>query len=280
VQATHTPPRQYLRRGGVILCYIASLHPEPLSLYLFSSITPKKQLALDSLAILETMKSVGKGLSHCQYCGKSLQGLSRTGRARRNCSDPCRNKAANRTKVSPVPKVEISCELCATKFVARLGIRFCSIKCRRTNTIQKQKAKRQAIYEQKYPDGIVTVVCTWCNLPRSYQFGSSTPTAYHPKCTIEAQRARYRIKTVKRQGLVNNPSRLAADEVIRVHGQNCSICGELIDLTLKRTSSMGLTVDHWIPLSKGGSDDMTNLRPAHWICNRRKSDSLPKEVNA
>jgi 5-methylcytosine-specific restriction endonuclease McrA len=51
-------------------------------------------------------------------------------------------------------------------------------------------------------------------------------------------------------------------------------------LTLLRTSKMGLTVDHWIPLSKGGSDDMSNLRPAHWICNRRKSNSLPKETNA
>jgi 5-methylcytosine-specific restriction endonuclease McrA len=27
-------------------------------------------------------------------------------------------------------------------------------------------------------------------------------------------------------------------------------------------------------------DDMSNLRPAHWNCNRKKSDKLPKEVNA
>jgi 5-methylcytosine-specific restriction endonuclease McrA len=25
---------------------------------------------------------------------------------------------------------------------------------------------------------------------------------------------------------------------------------------------------------------MSNLRPAHWNCNRKKSDKLPKEVNA
>jgi 5-methylcytosine-specific restriction endonuclease McrA len=85
---------------------------------------------------------------------------------------------------------------------------------------------------------------------------------------------------VKRQSLVIKPSRLAADEVVRVYGSNCAICNQPIDLTLKRTSSMGLTVDHWIPLSKGGSDEMSNLRPAHWTCNRKKSDKLPKEVNA
>ena len=37
---------------------------------------------------------------------------------------------------------------------------------------------------------------------------------------------------------------------------------------------MGLTVDHVIPLSKGGSDELENLRPAHWICNNRKSDKV------
>ena len=226
------------------------------------------------------MKSVGKGLSHCQCCGKSLQGLSKTGRARRNCSDQCRNKAANRAKLSPVPKIDLTCELCKAQFVGRSGLRFCSKACRHTNRIQLQKAKRHSTYQKKYPDGLVTATCKWCNQPRTYEFGKSTPTAYHPKCTVEAQRARYRIKTVKRQGLINKPSRLAADQVVKEHGNNCAICQKPIDLTLKRTSKMGLTVDHWIPLSKGGSDDMSNLRPAHWICNRRKSDTLPKEVNA
>jgi 5-methylcytosine-specific restriction endonuclease McrA len=226
------------------------------------------------------MKRVGKGLSHCQYCGTSLDGLSLTGRARRNCSDSCRNKAANRAKKNPVPKTEMTCELCQCRFVARSGIRFCSRECRERNRIQRQKSKRHSTYQEKYPDGIVTASCNWCNEPRTYEFGTSTPTAYHPKCTIEAQRARYRIKTVKRQNLVVKPSRLAADEVVRAYGSNCSVCQEPIDLDLKRTSRMGLTVDHWIPLSKGGSDDLTNLRPAHWICNLKKSNSLPKETNA
>jgi 5-methylcytosine-specific restriction endonuclease McrA len=226
------------------------------------------------------MKRVGKGLSHCQYCGKPLKGLSATGRARRNCSDQCRNKAANRAKAVPALKIELTCQICQSKFVGRAGVRFCSKQCRRRNTINNQRTKRHISYQEKYPNGMVTVTCGWCKQPRSYPFGTSTVTAYHPGCTIEAQRARYRIKTVKRQSLTNKPSRLAADEVVRVHGQNCSICGELIDLTLKRTSSRGLTVDHWIPLSKGGSDDISNLRPAHWSCNRKKSDKLPKEVNA
>ena len=223
---------------------------------------------------------MSKGLTHCQNCGKSLQGLSSTGRARRNCSDTCRNKAANRVKQKPVSQIEQTCGICQASFIARLNVRFCSAQCRQANATNLQRFRRHLIYKEKHPNGIVTVTCGWCKEPRAYPFGTSTVTAYHPKCTIEAQRARYRIKTVKRQNLVAKPSRLAADEVVRTYGSNCSVCQEPIDLELKRTSRMGLTVDHWIPLSKGGSDDLSNLRPAHWICNLKKSNSIPKETNA
>ena len=223
---------------------------------------------------------MSQGLSHCQNCGKSLQGLSSTGRPRRNCSDRCRNKAANRSKLKPVPKLHQTCGVCQASFVAHLGVSFCSATCRKTNSTNLQRAKRHSLYKQKYPDGLVTTICGWCKEPRTYPFKTSTITAFHESCRKEAQRARYRIKTVKRQNLVVKPSRLAADEVVRTYGSDCVVCQEPIDLDLKRTSRMGLTVDHWIPLSKGGSDDITNLRPAHWICNLKKSNSIPKETNA
>jgi 5-methylcytosine-specific restriction endonuclease McrA len=143
--------------------------------------------------------------------------------------------------------------------------------------LAKKRAER---LERVDLNGFVTTECGWCKEPRTYKYRQGGHNAFHAECTIEARRARYRIKTVKRHSLINKPSRLAADEVVRVYGNNCAICNEPIDITLKRTSSRGLTVDHWIPLSKGGSDDISNLRPAHWNCNRKKSDKLPKEVNA
>lgn len=42
-------------------------------------------------------------------------------------------------------------------------------------------------------------------------------------------------------------------------------------------------VDHIVPLSRGGSDTIANLGPAHHdvppYCNRRKGDSLPSEID-
>jgi len=217
------------------------------------------------------------GLDNCQNCGKQLESAG-AGRPKRNCSRQCRER--HRQKLKRKPTIAFACEQCQGNFQATTKRRFCTRACREKCSKAEQRARYKERQMAKYPGGLATKPCGWCNEPRTYEYRKGGHNGFHPDCTIEAQRARYRIKTVKRQGLINKPSRLAADEVVRIYGNDCAVCSEPIDLTLLRTSKMGLTVDHWIPLSKGGSDDMSNLRPAHWICNRRKSNSLPKETNA
>jgi len=219
------------------------------------------------------------GLSNCQNCGKPLDQTPRGGRPKRNCSRLCRERYRKKSK--PKTILTVACQNCGTLFEATAQRRFCTKPCRLKKTRLEQNLKERQERRQKVDaQGFVTTECGWCKKPRTYEYRQGGHNAFHPHCTIEARRARYRIKTVKRHSLINKPSRLAADDVVRMYGNNCAVCNEPIDLTLKRTSSRGLTVDHWIPLSKGGSDDMSNLRPAHWNCNRKKSDNLPKEANA
>ena len=55
----------------------------------------------------------------------------------------------------------------------------------------------------------------------------------------------------------------------------CAICGRPVDMELVPPDPMSPTVDHIIPISKGGHpSDMGNLQLAHWICNRLKSDKM------
>lgn len=55
----------------------------------------------------------------------------------------------------------------------------------------------------------------------------------------------------------------------------CGICGRPVDFDLKFPDPMAATIDHIIPINKGGHpSDIENLQLAHNRCNRLKSDKL------
>lgn len=55
----------------------------------------------------------------------------------------------------------------------------------------------------------------------------------------------------------------------------CGICGQPIDKKIKAPHPLSATVDHIIPISKGGHpSDLQNLQIAHRWCNRAKSNRL------
>ena len=60
----------------------------------------------------------------------------------------------------------------------------------------------------------------------------------------------------------------------------CAICGKPVDFNLKYPHPLSPTIDHIIPIAKGGHpSDIDNLQLAHRCCNRAKSDKLmPKEM--
>jgi len=57
-------------------------------------------------------------------------------------------------------------------------------------------------------------------------------------------------------------------EVVERKGFTCHICGKQIHYT-------DFSIDHGIPISKGGTQDLDNLVPAHKVCNSSKSNKLP-----
>jgi len=68
-------------------------------------------------------------------------------------------------------------------------------------------------------------------------------------------------------------SRVNVPFVYHRDGPACGICGEHVDITLRRGDDpvRCASVDHIIPLARGGTDDPTNLQLAHLGCNQRKA---------
>ena len=68
-------------------------------------------------------------------------------------------------------------------------------------------------------------------------------------------------------------------DVIDLYGTDCHICSKPIDFEAPRQCGKkgwewGLQIDHIFPMSKGGSDTLDNVRPAHGYCNNIKHASV------
>lgn len=81
----------------------------------------------------------------------------------------------------------------------------------------------------------------------------------------------YRAK--RRRLYYKNP--IDRHEVFEFWGWKCSICGIIIDKELHFPNIMAATLDHVIPLSRGGRHEWDNVRPAHAICNFKKGNEIP-----
>lgn len=70
-----------------------------------------------------------------------------------------------------------------------------------------------------------------------------------------------------------------AKKTVLTSQTNCGICGNPVDKSLKWPHPLCATVDHIIPVIKGGHPtDLHNLQIAHWCCNRQKSDKLQQQI--
>jgi hypothetical protein len=76
------------------------------------------------------------------------------------------------------------------------------------------------------------------------------------------------------------PSRQSGRVWARIRAQvlteesDCWVCGKQIDFEARAPDPWSPTVDHVVPVSRGGGDERSNLRAAHWTCNVRRGNQM------
>jgi HNH endonuclease len=77
----------------------------------------------------------------------------------------------------------------------------------------------------------------------------------------------------------NGSEPYTVQQVLDTYGTDCHICNKPIDLNAPRATNkkgyeLGLHIDHLIPIIKGGSDTLRNVRPSHAKCNLKKNGRI------
>lgn len=198
------------------------------------------------------------------------------------------------------------CERCTSTFQPRSGFaRFCSVECRRGKAACGHCGNVFARSDDKRSNKnqFCSTNCRWewvksdwscpkCGLgDRPYETAS-----YCRDCGNELAR-QYQADNDRSEYMnewyQNNKDRFAdygnrrrariADngyekyerrDIFNRDGGLCHICSGVVDLSVPYPHPQSFTVDHVIPISKGGPDIPANVATSHWICNKQKFTSI------
>lgn len=124
-------------------------------------------------------------------------------------------------------------------------------------------------YRQRNPDAVKAT-------QKKYKAANKDAIRAQERIWTERNREKVRGFGRKRRALKKGvPSEpYTSGDILARWGTDCHLCKEPIDLTVHRKHPRGLHLDHVMPLSKGGFDLISNVKPAHAFCNISKKDKL------
>lgn len=239
----------------------------------------------------------------CAICGKEFDAKTRGKYCSQVCADEARRiNHRERWRVSNpgwdkgTNKV---CEYCGEEFVdkSRAKIaRFCSVRCRDTfnnrakgimswdewSKIRKDQAQEKQ--EERKKASYRVIVCSQC--------GKET-AVYNPRqktCSAECSKdRRSRLARERKDKRLNGINVVDKDISLKTLYKRdngiCYICGGKCDFKDHTRDGSNFTsgstypsIDHIIPLARGGKHAWDNVKLAHHLCNSKKSDVLPSEL--
>lgn len=212
----------------------------------------------------------------CELCGTTNDSVKR-------------GKCAGCVIVKPSTEAIVltprTCDECGTTYQPqRVNGRYCSRPCNRRAYMRRQgwtPAPPKPPAQPKSPASRIYLrTCTMCD--RAFVARAPSAKMCSEECRLAnisdrlmgLYRAALSVPTLNVK-LAMHWHRDLCRYLVERDGHSCQICGQQIDLTLTsgpRGNRQGPSVDHVVPRSRGGSDDLSNLRLTHWSCNHRRGN--------
>lgn len=196
----------------------------------------------------------------CNFCGKDFLQPDGRGPVPKRCSHACRSKQQRR-KANPTNYAPRPCMECGVVFnVGRYGtVKHCSLPCYKA---WYYKVNRQRLDSYRG---------AWAKLNPAKQNSYKAAAVSKRPEYYAAVKSQYENDRRARKIAAGGSHTLQEwNRLMECHQSRCVICKVHNDAS-------PLTRDHIIPISKGGSDDISNIQPLCRSCNSRKHDALPGE---
>jgi hypothetical protein len=168
---------------------------------------------------------------------------------------------------------QLTCLTCSTAFSNKMShAKYCRSKCQPRKVVARGCVECGKTFETTNR----TAKCCGsecANKLREKSGAEATKAWWDARGRKHASRAdAYKLYGYKRRAVVRSrhAEKIIADQIFERDGWICQICVEEIDRSLEWPHPRSVSLDHIVPVSRGGQHTVGNVQCAHLCCNSSK----------
>lgn len=208
----------------------------------------------------ERMRRIKNGIDKGEYCTREC--------AYGHLDDWTKLNKKNPHRVFDYSQVYFPvCDICGKQFTIRdKKSHICSPECYKIYQRQQYRNIFQSVMET---NEFIDKICRHCGKPFKVNFLVDRRQYCSDKCLERSHRRERRVRE-KKQFVCH----IRLNDIYLRDGGKCQLCGGRIDRKIKPPHPMSLTLDHIIPLVRGGLHEPSNVQISHFGCNSKKGGKL------